>query len=626
MCGIAGVVSPDAAARVDEEALSRMGAALAHRGPDGYGLALDPGAGVISTRLAIFDIPGGWQPLKPGPASTLLVYNGEVYNHPELRAELEADGVAFHTTCDTEVLQRLLERDGPAALERLNGQFAFAWWEPAERRLTMARDRFGVRPLHFALLGDGTLVFGSEAKALFASGLVEPRPDPSGIDDVFTLWGPRAPHTAFMGVNQLRAGSIVVWERGEIVSDRTWWTPDPPGADAGPSDPEEIGALMRDSVRLRLRADVPIGSCLSGGLDSSAIVCIVDALMRDGGVPREQIGDRQRTFSAVYAEAGRFNERAHVDTVLRAVGARGFYTHPTAERLASDLSRLVWHQEEPFGSTSIFAQWCVMAEARAQGVTVLLDGQGADEPIGGYRPFEILLAGHLRGGRLGRAVADARAIAATTGLAASPLVARALARQLPRAYVRAAARGWRRAGDDALRPDFAGAQYGAVRPSPVYRSLDEYARGMVEEESLPSLLRYEDRNSMAFSVEGRVPFLDVRLMEFAFTTAQPWAIRDGWTKWILREAVDDVVPREITWRRDKVGFETPERPWMEAILAHPSLAFGDDAAVAPWLAPAAVRAATDRWRRGSGDTRRIWRWINTELWLRTFGRDGATPS
>lgn len=196
MCGIGGIIRPDPGAPVDERALLRMAAAVRHRGPDGFGLLLDPGAGLVSTRLAIFDIPGGWQPLRASSDGSVLVYNGEVYNHPELRAELEARGETFETTCDTEVVLRLIERDGLDALERLNGQFAFAWWRPDQRRLTLVRDRFGVRPVHYALLEDGSLIFGSEAKALFASGEVAAEPDLVGLDEVFTLWGPRPPRTA----------------------------------------------------------------------------------------------------------------------------------------------------------------------------------------------------------------------------------------------------------------------------------------------------------------------------------------------------------------------------------------------------------------------------------------------
>src|SRR4051794_35620158 len=272
MCGIAGIVHPQPGPPVDEETLRRMARSIRHRGPDGYGIVLDRGAGLVAARLAIFDLPGGWQPLEAGPGGAVLVYNGEIYNHPELRAELERDGIAFDTSCDTEVLLRLLERDGLGALDRLNGQFAFAWWHPAKRRLTLVRDRFGVRPLYWSTLADGTLVFGSEAKALFASGAVAPARDLAGIDEVFTLWGARPPQTVFEGVKQVPPGGVVTWEGGEIVAERRWWTP---AFESGEPRPEaELEELLRDSVRLRLRADVPVGTYLSGGLDSSLITAL----------------------------------------------------------------------------------------------------------------------------------------------------------------------------------------------------------------------------------------------------------------------------------------------------------------------------------------------------------------
>ena len=226
MCGIAGIVRQEGARPVEEIALRRMARAIRHRGPDGFGLALLPGAGFVSSRLAIFDIQNGWQPMQSPEGGTLIVYNGEVFNHPELRAELARDGISLETTSDTEVVLRLLERDGLAALDKCNGQFAFAWWEPEPRRLTLVRDRFGIHPLHYALLPDGTLVFGSEAKALFASGEVSAAPDLGGIDDVFTTWAPRPPRTAFRGVHQLPPGKLLVWDEGRIVAERTWRKPD----------------------------------------------------------------------------------------------------------------------------------------------------------------------------------------------------------------------------------------------------------------------------------------------------------------------------------------------------------------------------------------------------------------
>lgn len=255
MCGIAGIVRADAGPPVEHETLVTMATAIRHRGPDGFGLARTPGAGLVSARLAIFDLPGGWQPFEADGDGSILVYNGEVYNHPELRAELEAHGERFETTCDTEVVLRLLVREGLSCLDRLNGQFALALWEPGPRRLTMIRDRFGVRPLHFSLLPDGGIVFASEAKGIFASGLVQPESDPIGLDQIFTLWGPRPPRTAFRGVHQVGAGELVVWEGGRVVAERRWWTPDLDPGDATSPSLDELDELLRESVRLRLRAD-----------------------------------------------------------------------------------------------------------------------------------------------------------------------------------------------------------------------------------------------------------------------------------------------------------------------------------------------------------------------------------
>ena len=586
MCGIAGVVSPDAAARVDEEALSRMGAALAHRGPDGYGLALDPGAGVISTRLAIFDIPGGWQPLKPGPASTLLVYNGEVYNHPELRAELEADGVAFHTTCDTEVLQRLLERDGPAALERLNGQFAFAWWEPAERRLTMARDRFGVRPLHFALLGDGTLVFGSEAKALFASGLVEPRPDPSGIDDVFTLWGPRAPHTAFMGVNQLRAGSIVVWERGEIVSDRTWWTPDPPGADAGPSDPEEIGALMRDSVRLRLRADVPVGTYLSGGLDSSLITALA----------QEETDHQLRTFSIAFRDAA-YDERAHQLEVASAIGTEHHVVEIGPGEIAAALPEVVRHVETPLIRTAPVPMFALARAVRENAITVIATGEGADELFWGYDLFKEVVLRELAASDPDRArelLADLYPYLGTGGARRGPAWERAildprdsddlLGSHLSRARATAAVKAFYRPElAEALGADTSLDRLRTQLPAGAddWSSLERASWLEVTTLLEPYLLAAQgDRVAMAHGVEGRYPFLDHRIFGYAARLAPEMKLDLMNDKVVLRRLAAAVLPTAIA-ERGKQPYRAPgvapffaaDAPdWVEEVLSPSAIA------------------------------------------------------
>lgn len=380
MCGIAGIVRADPAAPVAPDALRRMAGALRHRGPDGWGMARSGGAGLVSTRLAIFDVPGGWQPMR-GRAGSLLVYNGEVYNHPELRRELSGEG-AFATTSDTEVVHRLLERDGLRALHRLNGQFAFAWWEPAHRRLTLVRDRFGVRPLHWTALPDGGIAFASECKALFASGEVAAAPDLAGVDEIFTTWGPRAPRTAFAGVAQLPPGGLLVWERGRVVAQRTWWEPDYATGSAGASAaaapaPDELPELLADAVRLRLRADVPVGTYLSGGLDSSLITALA-----------QQASDHElRTFSVAFHDA-RYDERAYQQQVAQALGTRHHVVEVGPREIAGGFRDAVAHAEAPLIRTAPVPLQLLARATREHGITVVATGEGADELYWGYDLFK----------------------------------------------------------------------------------------------------------------------------------------------------------------------------------------------------------------------------------------------
>ncbi len=377
MCGIAGIVRADAGQPVEHETLVTMATAIRHRGPDGFGLARTPGAGLVSARLAIFDLPGGWQPFEAGGDGSILVYNGEVYNHPELRAELEAHGERFETTCDTEVVLRLLAREGLSCLDRLNGQFALALWEPGPRRLTMIRDRFGVRPLHFSLLADGGIVFASEAKGIFASGLVHPESDPIGLDQIFTLWGPRPPRTAFRGVHQLGPGELVVWEGGRVVAERRWWTPDLDPSDATSPSLEELDELLRESVRLRLRADVPVGAYLSGGLDSSLITALA----------QQETDHRLRTFSLAFSDSV-YDERAHQEAVARAIGTEHHTLEIASEQIAAALPDVIWHTESPLVRTAPVPMYLLAREARANGINVIATGEGADELFWGYDLFK----------------------------------------------------------------------------------------------------------------------------------------------------------------------------------------------------------------------------------------------
>ena len=562
MCGIAGIVHPEPAPPVDEVALRRMARAIRHRGPDGYGYVLDHGAGLVSARLSIFDLPGGWQPLEAEPGGNVLVYNGEVYNHPELRAELEGRGERFATTCDTEVVLRLLEREGLAALDRLNGQFAFAWWQPESRRLTMVRDRFGVRPLHYAIDPTGVLVFGSEAKALFASGAVAPRRDLAGIDEVFTLWGARAPRTVFEGVRQVPAGGIVTWERGEIVAERRWWKPEPGGErDAHPE--AELEELLRESVRLRLRADVPVGTYLSGGLDSSLITAIA----------QQEVGAELRTFSVAFRDP-RYDERAHQEEVARAIGTRHHVVEVGAPEIAGAFPDVVRHTETPLIRTAPVPMYLLADEVRASGITVVASGEGADELFWGYDLFKEVVLRELNASDPERAAALVDELYDYLGTgtarrgpmwgkflletgAGDELLGSHLTRVQATATVKAL-----------YRPDVA-AELGsetaldrlrAELPAEARRwsSLERAAWLEVSTLLEPYLLAAQgDRVAMAHGVEGRFPFLDHRVFDLATGLPPERKLDDLNDKVVLRELAAKLLPEGIAARR-KQPYRAPE--------------------------------------------------------------------
>ena len=586
MCGIAGIVRPLPGAPVEEAALRRMARALHHRGPDGWGLVLGEAAGLMSTRLALVGIEDGWQPLR-GERS-LIVYNGEVYNHLELGA-----GLDLRTHTDTEVVLRVLEREGAAVLHRFNGQFAFAWWEPAERRLTLVRDRFGVRPLFYALGDDGSLVFGSEARALFASGEVAAAADLDGLDEVFTLWGARAPRTVFAGVRALPPGGLLVWQDGRVLAERSWWEP----RLGVPGDEGDLGELLRDAVRLRLRADVPVGAYLSGGLDSSLVTALADAAHDD-----------LRTFSVTF-EDPRYDESAPQLAVAERLGTEHHVLRIGPEDIAATFEEVIAHAETPLIRTAPAPLFALARATRALGITAVLTGEGADEIFWGYDLYKEValrlaenwegldalypqLGGARRGDAWRRAFADA-------GPADDPLFshqtrinATGAIRGLYRPEVAAAA------GDPLARlraelPDAFG------RWSPLERAEWLELRTLLE----PYLLSAQaDRVAMAHGVEGRFPFLDHRVFEHAAALAPERKLDGMHDKVALREVAREVLPPEIAARR-KQPYRAPEvAPFFAADGTSPEWV---DAALAPaaldaagLFDPARVRVLVRRCRAG----------------------------
>jgi len=566
-----------------------------------------------SRRLAILDLsPNGHQPMVDESRGTVIAFNGEIYNYRELGGQLTSCGCRFRSRTDTEVLLKSYAVWGDRCLERLNGMFAFAIWDELRQELFAARDRFGEKPFYWYQSPNGEIfAFGSEIKALVAGRFFTPRPDPGSVcsflandgldagretmfDSVFAL--PAAHALRF----SLQDRSLKIWRYWDVDAEQT----------IGFSDERQYAdrfiELLSDSVRLRLRSDVPVGSSLSGGLDSSTIVGIVARTSPRAG---------QETFSARFSEAA-FDEGPHIERMTTWADVRNQAVYPDPTDLPEEIGTLTWHQDEPFHSSSIYAQWCVMRLARDHRVIVLLDGQGGDEVLAGYHScFSGYFASFLKRFRFVAAAAGLRRYTATHGFSHLPLI---LVGLLP-SEVRASAKAWRR--PRAIDKDFERAGRRAVAAK--IKSRDPFRQllyEMLTRTSLPALLRYADRNSMAFSREVRLPFLDHRLVEYLFAVPDEQKIDGGTTKIILRNAIRGIVPEEIRNRRDKLGFAPPEhlwlrgplREWTQDILSSAQFRQRD------WIDTSALDRVRARFDDGESALHTVlWRWLSLEIWART---------
>ncbi len=653
MCGIFGIWNLDHAP-VDPGVIRRATNTLRHRGPDDEGyLIVDTTSGsweerrgqdtvgalrmpdLVETtghtgdlvfgfrRLAILDLsPAGHQPMSDADGSLWIVYNGEIYNYIELRQELTAKGHRFHSGSDTEVILAAYAEWGEACSTRFNGMWAFALWDARRRQLFCSRDRFGIKPFYY--LWDGErFAFGSEIKSLFhLPGMVRRANDPIVYDYLSAGMLDHTDETFFVGIRQLAPAHTLIVRDGEIHLRRYWDLPSSPNPSLSSIDyTKEFYDLFEDSIRLHLRSDVPIGTCLSGGLDSSSILCVANRLLFDGsGTKPEIVGVRQKTFSSCFEDA-RYDERQYIEQVLAATGAEQNYTFPDPQHLIEELPLLIWHQDEPFGSTSIYAQWCVMRLAAARGIKVLLDGQGGDELLAGYHGyFDYFWASLMRQGRLGVLWHELGAYHGLFGRPPFWSLVRAMRPFAPMPLIKLARR-LRNGGSLGLNVDFA-RTFGHRTWDYVNRGGDAfygYLRAALTQSSLPALLHYEDRNAMAHSIEARVPFLDHRLVEYVFSLPAEQKIQDGYTKTVMRHAMQGVLPDAIRLRTDKMGFVTPERVWLSGALrewARSILGSGSFKA-RDYFDAQSIAMALDDHASGKRDlTFLAWRWINLELWLR----------
>jgi asparagine synthase (glutamine-hydrolysing) len=615
MCGICGVVALGRPAEA-ETALALAGA-LAHRGPDAAGAFLDEaGVALAFRRLAILDLSAaGNQPFASEDGQLQLIHNGEIYNYVELRRELESHGRRFRTGTDTEVLLAAYEEWGDRCVERFNGMWAFAIWDGRRRRLFCSRDRFGVKPFYYRW-DDGRFVFASEVRAFTADERVAPAPNLSALREyIDQAYLDHTDETFLDGVRRLPpAHSLVLDDDGLRLS--RYWSLEPQDTPDG-DHAEAFRELFLDSVRLQLRSDVAVGTALSGGLDSSAIAASVGHFLRTERDAATAVGSRQRTFTAYFESAG-FDERLYARAVVEQTDADAHWITFDADDLVSHLPAIVRAQGEPFGSTSIAAGWYVMRTAREAGITVMLDGQGGDELLGGYRAhLGFWLADLLSSGRVAElrrefgALRERHSLAALVTATARPFAPEAVTR-----LVRGRARG----ASALLHRDLRGARSDAGANGSLFPDrFRRYRELLLTRRGMPELLRYEDRNSMAHSIEARVPFLDHRLAEFAFALPGDELIRGGRTKDVLRRALADLLPSSVRKRTDKLGFVTPERAWFRGALGE----FAADVFASQsfrargFVNDRAALRRLERHRRGEIDAgMELWRAVNVELWAR----------
>ncbi len=618
MCGILGWAT--AQSRDERARFARALDTLRHRGPDDSDIYAADGILLGHRRLSIIDLSSaGRQPMVDSELGNVITYNGEIYNYLELRTELEARGHVFRTASDTEVLLHAFRAWGAQALNRLNGMWAFAIWQPATRTLFMARDRFGVKPFYYATTAEG-LVFASEPKAL-----LQLSPELRRADDgtVFRFLSAGELHvgedTFYEAVKALPAGCYAEFcpDVGVPKISRYWDYPEPASIVLDPDEAvSEFTWLLDDAVRLRTRSDVKVGLTLSGGLDSTAILASAQGLSAQG----------LQCFTSVYGGNER-GEARWAAAAVRPYGSVPFEVEAPKLSWLDTLQEIAWHMDSPGYSPAVYPLWHLMKTARQQGVYVLLEGQGADEALGGYPQYAALsvlqhLCGMRGGAGFGSLIRTVRTSAQTFS---APVLFKWLLRELFPVLI-AANRGLAGAAS-ALDPAFRASMQGrtaAAQPAAGSRAeghdlltarlLQDHSRNV-----LPGLLQYGDAVSMAHGVESRLPFMDFRLVEWLFARDATFKIADGRTKWLLRRYLMQVGQQDIAARKDKQGYPTPVERWMAEDNGRfvRDLLLAPDACIRRYCDSAALARLIDRHasgRKGSGN--HVYRLVSTELWMR----------
>ncbi len=630
MCGIAGIVAARRLAPGDADRARRMGAVLRHRGPDESGFHLDDQAALAHRRLSIIDLASGQQPMCNEDRSTWISYNGEIYNHADVRRTLEGAGHHYRTRSDTETVIHAYERWGAECVHRFRGMFAFAMWDSRRERLLLARDRLGIKPLYWARVGD-RILFASEIKAILASGLVEARANEERLPELLSTRYISGSETLFKGIFKLLPGHTLSFDRGEVTINRYWDVPIR-GRSSRSTAPLHAGVvrdfreLLEESVALRLMSDVPLGVFLSGGIDSSVIAALM----------ARRVGRPIETFSVAFDERA-FSELEYSRQVADVIGAIRHEVVIGDEDFFGALPRLVWHEDEPIAHPSSVPLYFVSQLARDH-VTVVLTGEGSDELLAGYGKYPRALWNWRLGEAWSRVVPGAMRSAVASKVV--PHLPARLHRYARRSFLSVPHTPEATFFDNfaavpvaAQRQLLAGRLASLAGPEAAYAgSLDWFGRSADADSLLDrvlytdmktylvELLMKQDQMSMAASIESRVPFLDHVLVEFAAQLPSRYKLSGFTTKRILREAARDLLPASIL-SRPKMGFPVPFAGWArngwqhvlrEVLLDRRTLQRG------LFSGPAVAALITDHEgeRTEGGDI--LWSLLNLELWYRTF--------
>ena len=616
MCGIAGIISSD---KTILDSVENLNAAQKHRGPDDEGVWKGDGIALGHVRLSILDLTqSGHQPYLSEDDRFILTYNGEIYNYLELRKELESKGFSFRSTSDTEVLLYSFIEWGERCLNKFNGMFAFAIWDNKEKTLFAARDHFGIKPFYY-WQKDNEFAFASEIKALLTHPEIEKEPNNEAIYD-YLMFGlvDHKPICFFKNIYQLPPAHRIILKNGKIDI-RRWWDLNPENV-SNLSFKEKTDQLLTEfqrSVSFRLRSDVQVASLLSGGLDSTSIVCEI----------AKQIGENERSshksFTAVYGDKS-VDEDEYASETCNFAGVSHVKKRLGSSSLWEDLDDLIYHQEEPFQSTSIYAQWGIMKAVNEHGIKVVMDGQGADESLAGYDIYaSTFYFNYLKKAKLLKSEQYFKSFKEySSGKSRIKNVIRALHTNLYKSRLLDSL--YRVSGQlntKLVSNSFKNQHVYKPLPNSKFKDgVKNHLYMMMFHTNLPALLRYEDRNSMGFSLESRPVFLDHKLVELIFSFPAEDLHKNGLSKYIFREALDGRIPESVRLRKDKMGFPTPERKWFIEEKAKvldvfnssefQSREYFDHKSILKYFEEYCLGKKVNKFP--------FWRILNLELWFRKF--------